>query len=773
MNLKRKITTAAVLLAIIPLIIASVIINVLSINESKKVLNYEAKERLVAVRGLTKRRIEDYFGTISKQVRTFSEDHMVRESMHNFKSSFNAYTTEMAYSGLDIRQKKSKLASYYKNDFSTEYGKRNQGASPKVEAWLSSLGSTATALQEAFIQGNPNPLGSKEKLTKLQNPSSYAKWHSHYHPVFRDYLEKFEFYDIFLVDVDTGNIVYSVFKELDFATSIRDGSFANSGIGEVFEKASKAKTKDTVILSDFSSYSPSYQDPASFIASPVFDGGKVTGVLIFQMPIGKINEVMTHKNAWAKNGLGASGETYLVGEDSTLRSQSRFLLEDKAGYLDALASAGVSPELLNTIKSKDTSISLQPANTKGTKAALAGTTGFDIFPDYRNVPVLSAYAPIEIEGVNWAIMAEIDEAEAFAPATSLALELWLTMLAAIVILGAVVTVIGIRIANSLATPVLLFSSGIKEIQEQSDLTSSIDVERDDELGEAAKSFNKMLAKFRSSMQDVSGGTSKLAETVNQTIRVTTSSNEAIQTQLSEFSHVREAMLEMHSSVGELRKTVDNISEIAGSANEQTNSGRGAVNRTIDQVEKLSEEIGAAKGVIQKVESDSLEIGNVLIVIKSIADQTNLLALNAAIEAARAGEHGRGFAVVADEVRNLASKTQESTSEIEATIEKLQSGSTKAVVAITNSQEKAAGALEQISLAGQAIGAIDQINDMSNIVSSAAAKQTHAVDEVQKSIDLIYNMTEQTASGTQQTSEATEALTNLARELQGLVAQFKV
>lgn len=416
MGLKQKIMIGAAVLAALPVLVAGLVVIPVLTSASHEALEMSAEQRLVAARNLTKGRIEDYFRTIRHQVLTFSNDRMIRDAMVAFKNGFDSYTDDIDYSGQ--AGLKAKLASYYTVEFSNEYRKRNQDQID-VGHWLQQLDAESLALQYRFIKNNPNPLGEKHKLDDTGDGSDYAREHRYYHPVIRDFLEKFGFYDIFLVDPDSGDIVYSVFKELDFTTSLKDGSYARTGIGEVFRKANAAESPDFVALSDFAPYPPSYQDPASFIASPIFDGHRKVGILIFQMPIDAINAIMTHRNDWQAAGLGNSGETYLVGSDDRMRSISRFLIEEPANYLQTLRSIGIETETVELIEAKRTSIGLQSVNTAGSQAALNGQTGFKIFPDYRKIDVLSAYAPLDIPGLHWAILAEIDESEAFAAADQL------------------------------------------------------------------------------------------------------------------------------------------------------------------------------------------------------------------------------------------------------------------------------------------------------------------------------------------------------------------
>jgi len=299
----------------------------------------------------------------------------------------------------------------------------------------------------------------------------------------------------------------------------------------------------------------------------------------------------------------------------------------------------------------------------------------------------------------------------------------------------------------------------------------------DELTELADAVNHMNNSLQNMVQQVSGSTAQLSSAAEEMSTVTLQTSRGIQEQQSQTDQLATAMNEMAATVQEVAKHAVEAANSASAANDESAKGRQVVNDAVNTMDALANAIGQAAEAIHRVEADSDRIGAVLDVIRGIAEQTNLLALNAAIEAARAGEQGRGFAVVADEVRTLAGRTQESTQEIQQMIESLQAGSKDAVQLMEQSREQTQSGVKQTAKAGDALGTIadevERINDMNTQIASAAEEQGAVAEEINRNVVTISQVATESAQGADQTARASEELASLASELQQMVARFKI
>lgn len=757
MTLKQRLIIVISLIAVIISILSISINAYLTLEHMKEETIKQFEDSLTSKRILVGNEITDYFSTIQKQIVVMAHDISIVEATEQFKNAFNEFPTENLNT--------SSLETYYKNEFKSVYDQQNQ-TSINTNDIYGELPDITLALQTAFIGDNSNPLGEKDALTALNDGSNYDVAHSRYHPSIRKFLQEFSYYDIFIVEPENGYIVYSVFKELDYATSLKHGPYKNTDIAKAFNEGLNLKENE-LFLTDFKAYLPSYDNPASFISSPIYENGELSGVLIFQMPINIINELMTQHGKWQEFGFGDSGEVYLVGEDGTLRNESRFFVEDKKGYLKTLNEVGMETK---KIISHNTSISLQPVDTHGAKVALEGQNGFEIFNDYRNVAVLSSYAPIKVGNLTWAIMSEIDEEEALAGITELKSYIISIALVITVVVAILAIIVAMIISGKLTQPLKVLSDRLADLSDgDADLTVRVADSGIAEIDEISKGFNKFITQLNTVIGSIQDAISRIASSSTELSVTTEQTSLTAVNQNKNLQSVQQAIEEFSTAIQEVSEQTVMAFEATTKAQTNAEENSERADLASENIKLLVDEVGSSAETIEELQSNVQEISDVLSVINSIADQTNLLALNAAIEAARAGEHGRGFAVVADEVRTLAKRTQESTVTIQSQIKKLNEAADKSVHSMDRASTSARGGIHLVEIVSNELQQLrDIIIDLSSMNSGIS---TSSKDQAQ-TIGVINNNVHQINGSADEMMQGSEAITGVANELASVAEQVK-
>lgn len=531
-----RISTKILLLSICVALSIIVISGYSYVHITEQATEQEAYSKLAAVREMKAQQIEDYFHQLGSQVKTFSEDRMIVDAMRSFSQSYATFNQEAAHiTDQTSEHRDALLQQYYNNEFIPRITKSANHSAELSHFWPKSQ--AARTLQYYYIAANANKTGEKHQLDNAATGSSYDAAHHLYHPVIRNYLETFGYYDIFLVDVKTGNIVYSVFKEVDYGTSLINGPYKDSNIAKVFRDAKNASDHRELSAVDFQPYAPSYNANAAFIASPIKEGEQLAGVLIFQMPIDKINNIMTNKEDWQGVGLGETGETYIVGADYKLRSQSRFLLQNQPGYFSKLAEQGVMEQTINEIRAHRSSIGLQKIESEGVKAALAGKTGTRVYQGYLGEQVLGAFRPLTIAGLDWAIVTEIEAKEAY--------QVFSDLRDRMIMVASVLLALTIYMSYFLSltlTRSLRALSRAAESLADGNLSQPISISGRDEIGDLAKNFESMRVKLQSLFLDVEQKNNELEQRVTER---TAELDQALADQAQQNSKLEQQNIEMH------------------------------------------------------------------------------------------------------------------------------------------------------------------------------------------------------------------------------------
>ena len=451
---------------------------------ARETLQKDARAHLTSVRSSKSNQIEAYFKTLRSHVQSLSEDRMVVSAMVEFNRAFRGLNDEHISTKWETT-----LDTYYQQEFFPKLSK-NLSGTPNLETYRPTS-QVAKYLQYYYVANNPNPLGEKHKLVDAEDGSDYSEVHTQYHEIFHRLIEDFGYYDLFLIDYKTGDIVYSVFKETDFATNLDFGPYRKSNLAAAIEAVRENPERRSIQLVDFKPYRPSYMAPAAFFAGPIYNGPHIVGILAVQLPIAEINNVLTGFEDWQGEGLGKTGETYLLGSDLLMRSMSRFLIEDGKKYQKALRANGISEDEVKLIDRLGTSVLLQRLNTDAARAAVKGEEGFDISRGYRGTTVLSSYGPIEIKGVDWAIVAERELGEMYEPVFVLQRNLLIVT----AILMVLISFVAIAATQIITGPIAILSRAIRNLEAE-DGAVQIDLNTQDEFGELAQSLAQVLQRNR-------------------------------------------------------------------------------------------------------------------------------------------------------------------------------------------------------------------------------------------------------------------------------------
>jgi len=591
--------------------------------------------------------------------------------------------------------------------------------------------------------------------TGIDSPVYKQAW-EFYEDFISNYVGDDRYYDLFLINMN-GDVVYTYARESDLGANINAGTLSNSGLAEAFKGGQKGYT-----VADYTFYDPS-QGQAAFFGYPIAANGKLIGVLGLQISDAGIAEIMQ-----VQSGLGESGETYLIGNDGFMRSESRFSEESTIGE----------------IKVENDSY----------RYTFEGKTGFHIVDDYRGVAVLSAYTPLDIEGLEWGLLAEIDDEEAFRSKRSSELE---SIILNIILVGIVVAVAYI-LASGIVRPIKAVMTMLKEISEgEGDLTKRIKVKSKDEVGLLADYFNVFMDSIHEIIRNVravSERTYTLAAGISEASRQLGLASEDISgttiTVADGATNQAESVASIIGAVGESKigindglDQVEHAKAISDETKTISNEGMKAIREAVEKFEVTVKTIEFATDSVEKLNRRAGEIGNIVEIITGISAQTNLLALNASIEAARAGDQGKGFAIVAEEVRKLAEESDKSASDITSLITDIQSETIVNVNTMETNVERVQAQIEIIKTAENALerivvaanSTVDSILKVANAFDSVDQKAKTLEDEVVR-IESVVGETsaasEQVAASAEEQTAATQEISNKAQELEGMARALK-
>jgi len=481
-----SIRSKLLLLLMISGLAAALAISTIGYVRSDAALRSAVWDQLIAIRETKKADIVRYLAAQERAFTALAAQDQVPEAISAFRDAIAFEST------LSAATDKQALAQFYNDQILPKLPDADRPLSPDELLPNTDAG---LRLQRRYIAENKAPEGQRDLLevptTAAPDANPYDAAHKAYHGHFRAMMQALNLYDIFLIDDRTGQILYTVEKELDFATNISSGPYRASGLARAFQVVrDRPSDQRGVVFIDFEHYAPSFGAPAAFLAAPVYKNGDRVGIIVGQLSITDLNAALTSSGHWAEEGLGGSGEVYLVGSDGFARSDSRFLIEDKPGFLEQMKRLGVPDEEVKAIDRSGHSVLNQHFDTLAVERAQSGETGADTIRDYRGVEVLSAYAPLDFGGDRWAIIAEKDVSEALGPLH----DLRRVILIATGGISIAITLFALIAARVFVAPLMLLQQGVERLK-SGETQFSVAVKGNDEFATLASAFNGMVAEI--------------------------------------------------------------------------------------------------------------------------------------------------------------------------------------------------------------------------------------------------------------------------------------
>jgi methyl-accepting chemotaxis protein len=830
MNIRQKMLLGAGLLTLIPVVITAVLLSQGASSLAGSALLDRTQAQLNSLRDTKRVQISDEIDARVRALQALAGQRATIEGVSAFKAAF---TTAGKDSGISQDAARASLLEYAQKSFGPEFAKRNAGAAPDLAKAVAALDPNGAALQTEFITNNPNPLGQKEKLVKPQGNYAYAQAHAQYHPSLERAQKLFEYYDIFLIDTETDNVVYTVFKEFDFGSSLKTGIAAGTKLAEAYNKVKQAPNRDAVYLSDFAPYLASYDDLAAFAAVPIFDGDKQIGVLAMQYPIDKITEVMNSNKNWKKIGLGNTGDMFMVGPDKLMRTNARYLVENKEGFANLL-SGKLSANTRSTMLKKESTIGLITIDSDASRPALAGQEGFIAFTDYRGVESYGSYGPLKVQGLNWGMVAKIDRAEADEALNQLNSQ---SLIRALLIGLGVVLVAGFLVAMFLRrflAPIQKLSDTVQQVA-SGNTAARTGLTEQDEIGQLGRSFDGLLDDRIASLEKagkenetlnnsviallqtvfqlgnrdltarapvtediigtVSSSINQLSDETGRTLAEVQDIAEQVR-KTSEAVRVQSVMVEetarsereaLESMSTNLTLATDQLTQMASLSDQSnkaaeqaataTQSALVAVDGTVKGMDQLRDSISDMEKRFKRLGERSQEISTAVQLINAISERTHVLALNASMQAATAGEAGRGFAVVAEEVQRLSDSSRQATAQISQLVGNIQAETNETLFTVNRLIGEVVKQSELAQRAGTQMNqtqvTTQQLVGLVRQIAAFSDQQAKLATSLQQSVLDINQGTEQTSSAIAEQTASTQTLADFSRRLTQAVGQFKL
>lgn len=645
------------------------------------------------------------------------------------------------------------------------------------------LAKSGDAIQSFYkLSEYHDKIGALDNSSYAINTQAYEQIYQDIDPFFDEFKQDFNFYDVLLVCAKHGHVMYSTDRNSDLGENLQTGKLKNSGLAKVWQHIVQT---EKMMVADFAYYEPA-QRPASFVGAPIFDEtGELVAVVIAELDTSEINNIMQ-----SETNLGESGETYMVGEDLLMRSDSRQTTES---------------DILNT-----------KVDTESTRLAFQGKQGVHEIENYREIPVLSYFSGIQINedfeaDFEWVIVAEVEQDEAYQEA--IFLENGIIIIT--IIIGIIVFFIALFFSRRISKPIMKLTASAQAFA-LGDLSKKFDIKRQDEIGLLAAAFKSLQQNMRDKAQQavqISEGNltfevqplsdkdemgkafglmvknlKEQIEGINEVVAILTSSNSQLMSTIAELSsssnETATTVSEITTTISEVKQTAEvsaqkaqSVSNTAQKSLQISEKGIASTEDTMEGMNNIHEQVKKIADTIIKLSEQSQTIGDITNSVNDLAEQSNLLALNASIEAVKAGEYGKGFGVVAQEIRTLADQSKQATRQIRDILSEVQKSISSAVMATEQGGKAVDKGLELTEDAGDSISmladSIAEASQASAQIAASSKQQLTGMEQLASAMDNIKTAATQNATGAKQAEDAVGNIKTIVENLNNLIVKYKV